>query len=421
ILAGNDIVEGSQPLAQAYAGHQFGNFTMLGDGRAVLLGEHLVSGQRFDIQLKGSGRTPFSRGGDGRATYYSMLREYLISEAMFQLNIPTTESLAVVKTGLPVYRETIREGAVLTRVAKSHIRVGTFEYARFFGEGNDLEVFTDYVIKRHFPEIGQAENKALALIEKVMDLQVSLVVNWMRVGFIHGVMNTDNMSIPGETIDYGPCAFMNAYHPETVFSSIDTKGRYAYNNQPRIAHWNLSILANALLPLIDENQEKAIGKATAIIDKFPSKFSKASLMMMRDKLGIIHHDEADQSLISDLLTILAIHRVDYTNFFTELRRNTISNEALLTDTNYKEWHDQWQTAHQRAGDSEVGLALMSANNPVVIPRNHLVEEVLREAESGDITGFNNFLKILSSPYDDKQTLQTVPAGYDKAYQTFCGT
>lgn len=422
ILAGNEVPPAGSPLSQAYAGHQFGNFTMLGDGRAVLLGEQQTKDQLYDVQLKGSGRTPFSRGGDGRATYYSMLREYVISEAMYHLGIPTTESLAVVKTGLPVYREMPRDGAVLTRIASSHIRVGTFEYARFFGHEKHAEQLLDYVIDRHYPEIASAgPDKALAFIATVMDRQVDLVVDWMRVGFIHGVMNTDNMSVAGETIDYGPCAFMNAYHPDTVFSSIDTKGRYAYNNQPRIAHWNLSILANALLPLIDSDQEAAIAKATDLMDSFPEKFSEKSLYMMRKKLGIKHEEESDQPLIGDLLKLLGIHQVDYTNFFTELRRKNVSHATLSQDTAFKAWYQRWEAAIQRSEDPAEAEKLMSGVNPVLIPRNHQVEEALRQAESGNVDGLLGFLEELSHPYDDEHMPQEVPAGYDRQYQTFCGT
>jgi uncharacterized protein YdiU (UPF0061 family) len=274
-FSGNKIPEGAQPLAQAYAGHQFGHFTMLGDGRAILLGEQIdPRGKRFDIQLKGSGQTPYSRRGDGRATLYSMLREYLISESMYHLGIPTTRSLSVVSTGEKVYREEVHNGAVLTRTANSHIRVGTFEYARRFCSAEDLRALTNYTIQRHYPEITDTDNPALELLKAVMHKQIDLMVNWMRVGFIHGVMNTDNMSIAGETIDYGPCAFMNAYNPRTVFSSIDTRGRYAFGNQPYIAQWNLTVFASALLPIISENQQKAVDLVKEVIEGFKEKFTK---------------------------------------------------------------------------------------------------------------------------------------------------
>lgn len=421
VLSGNKVTDDTQPIAQAYAGHQFGNFTMLGDGRAVLLGEIVADSQRYDVQLKGSGKTKFSRRGDGRATLSSMLREYLMSEAMYHLGIPTTRSLAVVKTGIPVYREQISDGAVLTRIAKSHIRVGSFEYARFFAEAEHLKVFTDYVIERHDPDLLNKDDQVLEFFNRVMDRQIDLIVNWMRVGFIHGVMNTDNMSIAGETIDYGPCSFMNAYHPDTVFSSIDSNGRYAYNNQPRIAHWNLSVLANALLPLIDDNQDVAVEKVTSILDSFPAKFSERSLAMMRNKLGIVHGEEDDKTLIGELLPLLTKHQLDYTNFFIALRNDAIENDDLLGDTQFTDWQVKWKMAHERSGDVKRGLVLMDTNNPMIIPRNHLVEEALRLAVIGDMSAFDTLLNDISSPYSNEKNMQDVPAGFDQRYQTFCGT
>ncbi|MEO1437706.1 MAG: YdiU family protein, partial [Bacteroidota bacterium] len=327
-LSGNEAIPGSQMIAQAYAGHQFGHFNRLGDGRAVLLGELETTQGLFDLQLKGSGRTPYSRGGDGRATFYSMLREYLISEAMHALGIPTTRSLAVVKTTDPVFRDRMHEGGVLTRMASSHIRVGTFEFARYLGEAGDLKALLEYTIQRHYPDLRAAENQALALLQRVMEQQQTLILHWLRVGFIHGVMNTDNMSIAGETIDYGPCAFMNAYHANTVFSSIDRQGRYAFANQPNMAYWNLNAFANALLPFIDEDKAVAKEKAEAVLAEFPKSFSTAYFEMMGQKLGIVKPSREDQDLFKGCTDLLTTLKVDYTNFFTELRRGGALIEQL---------------------------------------------------------------------------------------------
>lgn len=421
VFSGKEVLAGTYPIAQAYAGHQFGQFNMLGDGRAVLLGEHKANGKRYDIQLKGSGATKYSRNGDGRATLSSMLREYLMSEAMHHLGIPTTRSLAVVKTGNPVYREDVYEGGVLTRISESHIRVGTFEYARFFCTQEQLDTFTQYVIKRHYPELLDESNYALALLKTVMERQAALLVNWMRVGFVHGVMNTDNMSVVGETIDYGPCAFMNAYHQGTLFSSIDKQGRYAYGNQPPIAHWNLSILANALLPIINENKDTAISEAQALLNTFPTEYTARYQSMMCCKLGIAHEIDDDKNLIEELLKLLEAHKVDYTNFFVSLRTQTLADSELMSNEKFIQWHQRWQVAHNRFGDQASGLALMEQYNPVVIPRNHLVEQALSEATEGNLTSFENLLNLLSNPYNSKNEMQTVPDGYDQQYQTFCGT
>jgi uncharacterized protein YdiU (UPF0061 family) len=420
-LSGNETVPGSQPIAQAYAGHQFGHFTRLGDGRAVLLGEVETKHGLYDLQLKGSGQTPYSRRGDGRATFYSMLREYLISEAIHALRIPTTRSLAVVKTADPVYREQVHEGGILTRVAASHIRVGTFEYARFLGEAGDLEALLKYTVERHHPELLHHKNQALALLEAVMHKQKDLVLNWLRVGFIHGVMNTDNMAISGETIDYGPCAFMNAYHPRTVFSSIDTDGRYAFANQPNITYWNLSVFANALLPLIDEDEATASAKAEEVLDQFPEGFTRAYFEMMGNKLGIVNQVEEDRDLVNSGLKLLAKWRVDYTNFFTELRRGGDLINKLREEEVFENWYAKWEKARLRGTFAAESNALMAQTNPVAIPRNHLVEEVLQSAVAGDMQPFHSLLQELASPYDDALPLQTVPAGFDAGYQTFCGT
>jgi len=422
ILSGNTILDNTQSIAQAYAGHQFGHFNMLGDGRAVLLGEHVIKDERFDIQLKGSGPTKFSRRGDGRATFYAMLREYLMSEALHALNIPTTRSLAVVKTGEPVYRETASEGAILTRIAKSHIRVGTFEYARVFCEPEQLELLAKYVIDRHFPAISKTGNFAIELLKAVMDKQMDLLVHWMRVGFIHGVMNTDNMSIPGETIDYGPCAFMNAYDSGTVYSSIDHQGRYAFGNQPAIAHWNLSVLANALLPLIHENQEIGVEMAKEVLHPFKEEFDRRHTLMMYKKLGITHPVKEDESLINELFTLMTKYQLDYTNFFTSLLEPTVLSPAdHLEDPQFKDWHQKWSTAHHRKNDAEKGVAMMQQHNPRIIPRNHLVEEVLYQATEENMKAFDDLLNTLSTPYDSQNEVQIVPINFDQSYQTFCGT
>lgn len=420
-LSGNEIVPESRPIAQAYAGHQFGHFNRLGDGRAVLLGEMETSNGLFDLQLKGSGQTPYSRRGDGRATLYSMLREYLISEAMHALGVPTTRSLVVVKTSDPVYRERVNEGAVLSRVAASHIRVGTFEYARYFGGAEDLAALLNYTVDRHFPALKNQDNLALALLEQVMQLQLDLIVNWMRIGFIHGVMNTDNMAISGETIDYGPCAFMNAYHPNTVFSSIDSQGRYAFANQPNIAYWNLRVFANALLPLIDENEDSAVEKAEEVLKRFPDAFTAAYHRMMSDKLGIIDPPDDVHKFIQECLGYLVKHQVDYTNFFTELKRGGALMDDLKNDEAFASWVAKWEKIRLQNGTVLESDELMQQSNPVVIPRNHRVEEVLNAAVAGDMEPFHSFLKALSDPYNKNAPLQSVPAGFDVGYRTFCGT
>ncbi len=329
IFSGNSLPDGTNSIAQAYAGHQFGHFTMLGDGRAVLLGEHLVNkNQRFDIQFKGSGRTSFSRGGDGRAALGPMLREYIISEAINALNIPTTRSLAVVKTGEKVVRENLLNGAILTRVASSHIRVGTFQYIAATQNLEDLNTLVNYTITRHYPEIQSSKNKALDLLSIVMEKQCQLVINWMRVGFIHGVMNTDNMAISGETIDYGPCAFMDQYDPKTVFSSIDKFGRYAFSNQPPITKWNLARFAECLIPLIDKDENTAIKIATELIDNFQIIYEQKWLNMMRDKLGLFGEDKNDQTLINKLLNWMKNNNADYTNTFCHLMGIKIDDEIF---------------------------------------------------------------------------------------------
>ncbi len=427
ILSGNQLASGSEPIAQAYAGHQFGHFTMLGDGRAVLLGEHLTdSGKRFDIQLKGSGQTPFSRRGDGKATLKSMLREFLMSEAMFHLDIPTSRSLALIKSGEKVFRETTQDGGILTRVMKSHIRIGTFEFARYFGGIDHVKELMNYTIDRHFPELRDMENPALALLEKVMDLQMDLIVNWMRVGFIHGVMNTDNTAISGETFDYGPCAFMGVYNPDTVFSSIDTQGRYAFGNQPNIIKWNLARLAETLIPLIDSDEKKAIEIATEKIQEFDSKFTQKWYKMYGEKLGIGELKVGDDQLMDELLRLMEIHQKDYTHTFTFLRIPEILDENLFfLDEKWDAWTAKWKQRIQIGkGGKQAAFELMKKNNPVFIPRNFHVEEALEAANNGDLSQFNTMLKLLKSTYDfvpEMKKFLYAPDSFDLEYVTFCGT
>ena len=425
LFSGNSLPKGSNSIAQAYAGHQFGHFTMLGDGRAVLIGEHLSKdNKRYDIQFKGSGKTAFSRNGDGRAALGPMLREYIISEAMNGLGIPTTRSLAVVKTGEDVIRETSLPGAILTRIASSHIRVGTFQYIAARQKKDEIEVLLNYVIDRHYPDIKNSKNKATELLSIVLEKQINLVVNWMRVGFIHGVMNTDNMSISGETIDYGPCAFMDTYDPKTVFSSIDQMGRYAYFNQPVITKWNLSRFAECLIPLIDKNQEKAIELATEIINSFEKKYEEKWLNMMRDKLGLFGMDEKDKFLILDLLTWMHQKKIDYTNIFCHLMNENIKEDKNYEDEDFKNWKKRWNERLKTNNNTpEKSLKLMRSANPIVIPRNHKVEEALEAAEKNNFKPITRLVEILKDPYSQQKNIinYQIPSNSEKKYQTFCGT
>ncbi len=424
IFSGNSIPEETNTIAQAYAGHQFGHFTMLGDGRAVLLGEHLVNNDnRFDIQFKGSGRTSFSRGGDGRAALGPMLREYIISEAIHSLNIPTTRSLAVVKTGEKVVRENLLEGAILTRVASSHLRVGTFQYIAATQNIENLNTLVDYTINRHYPEIKKSNSKALDLLNLVMEKQCQLVINWMRVGFIHGVMNTDNMAISGETIDYGPCAFMDHYDPKTVFSSIDKFGRYAFSNQPPITKWNLARFAECLIPLIDKNEDTAIKLATDLIDNFQNIYEDKWLNMMRDKLGLFGEDKNDKKLTSDLFNWMEKNKADYTNTFCNLM--DINSDEIYKNNDFIDWKNKWKKRSELNNSTkEKQSKLMKSNNPIVIPRNHKVEEALSEADQGSLDKIKKLLSILKNPYDNQNNIAEyqapAPSGNEK-YQTFCGT
>ena len=426
LFSGNLLPEGSKSIAQAYAGHQFGHFTMLGDGRAVLMGEHVSkNNERFDIQFKGSGQTPFSRNGDGRAALGPMLREYIISEAMHSLNVPTTRSLAVVKTGEDVVRENILQGAILTRVASSHLRVGTFQYVAMRNNESELRTLVDYTINRHYPNIKKSKNKAIDLLKVLIELQIDLVVNWMRVGFIHGVMNTDNMSISGETIDYGPCAFMDTYDPQTVFSSIDESGRYAYFNQPSITKWNLARFAECLISLIDPKKEKAIEIATETINSFDKSYETKWINMMRDKLGLFGQDQKDQVLIIDLLTWIHKNKADYTNTFCFLMDENFQHNKIYNDENFLTWKERWKERLKLNNNTpEKYLSLMKSVNPLVIPRNHKVEEVLESANNNDLSPLKKLIKVLEKPYEKtKENIdyQSPAPASDKKYKTFCGT
>jgi uncharacterized protein YdiU (UPF0061 family) len=426
IFSGNNLPEGSKTIAQAYAGHQFGHFTMLGDGRAVMLGEHLdKENKRFDIQFKGSGRTSFSRNGDGRAVLGPMLREYIISEAMHALNIPTTRSLAVVSTGEEVIREQMLPGAILTRVASSHIRVGTFQYIAATHNADDLKTLFNYTIDRHYSEIKDSKTKALDLLNLLMQKQCELVINWMRVGFIHGVMNTDNMTVSGETIDYGPCAFMDHYHPQTVFSSIDQNGRYSYNNQPRITKWNLARFAECIIPLIDQDEQKAISIATETINNFEKLYEEKWLNMMRDKLGLFGEDRDDKHLIFELLTWMENNKADFTNTFCNLMQIQSIKDPIYQNQEYLNWTAKWKKRLEKNNtEKEKYLELMRSVNPIFIPRNHKVEEALKDASENKLETLNQLLEVIKYPYKDNGMLKDYQQpiyNENGNYKTFCGT
>lgn len=425
ILAGNEVPDGAFPLAQAYAGHQFGHFTMLGDGRAMLIGEQMTpSGKRFDIQLKGSGPTPYSRRGDGRAALGPMLREYIISEAMHALGIPTTRSLAVVTTGEAIMRETMLPGAILTRVSSSHLRFGTFEYAAKWGTTQELQALADYAIERHFSEIKTDENQYHSLLREVMNSHASLVAQWQLVGFVHGVMNTDNMTISGETIDYGPCAFMDEYNPATIFSSIDRQGRYAYGNQPSIVQWNLARFAETLLPLLHEDASEAMRLAQDTLLNFPEQYETHWLSGMRGKLGLFDEEQEDKSLIHELLKMMDKYHADYTNTFLALTFNQLEDKELFSSSEFTAWYKIWQARLSRQKETkEAAQELMKDCNPAVIPRNHRVEAALESAIEGDTSVMAELLSVLSNPYAHtvEQAYYAAPPEADEPYQTFCGT
>lgn len=436
MFAGNAIPVGAEPIAQAYSGHQFGYLNpRLGDGRAILLGEVIDrSGQRRDLQLKGPGRTPYSRSGDGRAALGPVLREYLVSEAMYYLGIKTTRALAAVTTGQPVYREAALPGAVLTRVAASHIRVGTFEYFRVRNDSEGLKILADHVIARHYPAVASAENPYLGLLEVVMHAQASLVASWLHVGFIHGVMNTDNMTVSGETIDYGPCAFMDVYDPATVFSSIDREGRYAYGNQGPMALWNLTRFAECLLPILDQDIDRAVEKAETALGDFSDLFNDYWLAGMRKKIGLTRVLPDDENLVAEFLQIMRDGRADFTLAFRGLAdcvqstvvpadfRGLFSSCENLLDP----WMQKWR-ARLAEETSDIGriAELMRSVNPLYIPRNQNVENVLRAAvEEGDYAPFEEMLQVLRYPFVDQAGMEkyaTPPETPDPFYRTFCGT
>lgn len=428
MLAGNSVPDGAAPLAMAYAGHQFGNWVpQLGDGRAILLGEVIGrDGVRYDIQLKGAGPTPFSRGGDGRNWIGPVLREYVVSEAMAALGVPTTRALAAVKTGDHVMREQgPLPGAILTRVARSHIRVGTFQYFTARQNHAAVEQLVQYVIERHYPEAAQAEVPALALLDAVIDAQASLIAHWQSIGFIHGVMNTDNSSISGDTIDYGPCAFMDDYSADKVFSSIDRGARYAYQNQPRIAQWNLVNFAQCLLPLFDEDKEEAVRLAQESINRFDERFIGYYLTLMRAKIGLSDEKEDDLPLISGLLNLMQTHSLDFTLTFRQLSKRS-ATDPFAPGGKLHDWHRNWlQRVGEEAGALEAATQLMQSSNPVIIPRNHQVEAMIDAAvRDGDPAPFEALLSAVTTPFDDahdESDFAVPPSPDERVTQTFCGT
>lgn len=426
VLAGNELPEGAAFLSQAYAGHQFGHFTMLGDGRAMLIGEQMTpTGERFDIQLKGSGPTPYSRGGDGRAALGPMLREYIMSEAMHALGIPTTRSLAVIATGEHIAREIPLSGAILTRVGSSHLRFGTFQYAAKWGTITELRELADYAIERHFAEIKEDENTYLSFLKKVINRHASLVAKWQLVGFVHGVMNTDNMTISGETIDYGPCAFLDTYSPTTVFSSIDREGRYAYVNQPSIVSWNLARFAETLLPLLHEDKDKALKLAQEALSDFAQHYQVNWLSGMRSKLGLFTEEQADENLIHELLKMMAQHQTDYTNTFLALTFHQFDEDSLFNSPEFYKWRALWEERLVRQGEPDEAVQqLMHSANPAVIPRNYYVEQALTAAVDKDnLEVTKELLAAISNPYAHiaEQKKFQIPPKPNEPYQTFCGT
>ncbi len=429
VLAGNEVPDGAQPLAQAYAGHQFGAFNpQLGDGRAVLLGEIVTpTGERRDIALKGSGRTPFSRGGDGRAALGPVLREHLMGEAMHGLGIPTTRALASVATGETVYRDRTLPGAVLTRVASSHLRIGTFQFFASRGRTDLVGRLVRFAVDRHDPGLGDAERPALELFRAVAERQASLIASWMGVGFIHGVMNTDNTAISGETIDYGPCAFMEAHDPGAYFSSIDTGGRYAFGNQPTIARWNLARLAEALHPLLDDDADRATELAMEVIDEFPARFEHHWLVRLRAKLGLASIEDGDRQLATDWLELLTAQSVDFTSAWRLLSDVAMLRPLFDDPVPLDDWLDRWakRCARDAASIAE-RTTLIRSESPVIIPRNHHVEAALTAAvDDGDLAPFDRLLAAAQRPFDDDERhadlTEPAPAGFTQQYRTFCGT
>ncbi|NLC73152.1 MAG: YdiU family protein [Ruminococcaceae bacterium] len=427
VLSGNITPSGGAAIAQAYAGHQFGHFTFLGDGRAMLIGEQITpQGERFDIQLKGSGVTPYSRRGDGKAALGPMLREYIISEAMHALGIDSTRSLSVVTTGEKVYRDRVLRGAVLARVAKSHLRVGTFQYASATGNTDYVKALADYAIERHYPYVKNEDNPYIAFYREVLTRQARLIAKWQAVGFIHGVMNTDNMTISGETIDYGPCAFMDAYHSKTVFSSIDSAGRYSYGNQPGIGQWNLARFAESLLSLFDFEQKTAIKLAEEELTNYKTVFEDALLSNMKKKLGLTLADDSDSKLISVLLALMEKHSADFTNTFLDLTFGRQSDSPLYSDADFSDWKVRYNNRLRLEAKSKIEIKdLMKSANPAVIPRNHRVEKALSLADiDNDLSEFNNLLTALKNPYahtPEQREYEKLPEPDGIPYRTFCGT
>jgi uncharacterized protein YdiU (UPF0061 family) len=432
-LAGNAVPDGAEPIAMAYAGHQFGNWVpQLGDGRAILLGEVVDrNGARRDIQLKGAGRTPFSRMGDGRAWIGPVLREYVVSEAMAALGIPTTRALAAVATGETIYRERPLPGAILTRVARSHVRVGTFQFFAARGDVEAVRALADHCIARHDPDLAESAAPYRDLLDRVVGRQAALVARWQNVGFIHGVMNTDNMAIGGETIDYGPCAFMDRFHPGQVFSSIDHGGRYAYANQPRIAHWNLACFAQALVPLLGADEEAGVAVAQEVIDTFPRRYVEANVAGLRAKLGLTEPVDGDGDLARDLLAVMAEGGVDFTNTFRALTEAVATGETGIVrgffeaPSAFDAWAERWRARlDAEAVDTERRLGVMRRANPAVIPRNHRVEEALTAAEAGDLAPFERLLAVTARPFEDHPDaadLKAPPRPDEEIEATFCGT
>jgi serine/tyrosine/threonine adenylyltransferase len=424
LFSGNIKPDGAQSISQVYAGHQFGGYSpQLGDGRAVLLGEVIAdNGERFDIQLKGSGRTPYSRGGDGKAAIGPVLREYIISEAMHALRIPTTRSLAAVSTGERVYRENSLPGAVLTRVAASHLRVGTFQFVASRGNRDEIKKLTDYAINRHYKEVWRADNPYLQFLKEVADRQASLIAKWMNVGFIHGVMNTDNMTISGETIDYGPCAFMDIYNSERVYSSIDVSGRYAYQNQPFVAQWNIARLAETLLPLIDLDSEKSIIMATGVVENFTKIYENYWLKGMRLKLGINNEYAEDMDISQEFLKILEYKELDFTKSFLVLDKQSFKAFCIWmdNDTGAIDWYEKLQKRKEK----NIKVDLENIVNPIYIPRNHIVEEAISKAYQNDLAPSEKLIKVLKNPFDLStgcENYANPPRQIDESYKTFCGT
>ncbi len=404
-LLGKNI-KSNKFFSQAYAGHQFGNFTILGDGRAIFLGEHVNNKKRYDIQLKGSGKTPYSRNGDGKATLGSMIREYLVSEAMHYLNIPTTRALAVIITGEKVLRDKFEPGAILVRVAKSHIRVGTFQFGSLLKKRNEFDSLIEYTINRLYPELTNEINKYLHLFEKICKLQINLIINWMRVGFIHGVMNTDNMSLSGETIDYGPCAYLDQYNPKKVFSSIDKIGRYSFENQPKIALWNLARFAETILHLIDSNEKKAVKIVEEILLNYKKYFDLNWNLMMSKKLHLDFNNE-NENIIKEFLDLMHIYKLDYTNTFLELENNSLDKNIF----------EKWICKYNK-----LKFKKNTKINPNIIPRNHIIEKIIKDSYSNNYDLLYEFEKVIKQPYSNNDNkFKIPPSDSEKVYQTFCGT